>query len=214
MHEGQLRALARTKDTDMKKLISNGRRLLGGALTVLAAFWLAAPAAAVSLAVAPASSTVQLGQSFSVDLIADGATEGIGAWDFELWLSQPGVISLDSVTFSDALGSIAGGEALSFTGDDFGVVSLLAPADLLALQSSQPLTLATLTFTASAVGTTTLTLTTPPFGAMLADANGLELVPLVLDGSVTVTAVPEPATLLMMMLGGAAMGAGMRPRRA
>ncbi len=164
----------------------------------LAATGLAAQAAG-TLAITPASTTVDPGESFVVDLRGvgfDEATFGGGAslsWN-------PDVIDLTSVSIDATEWSFARStgllDAASGTLSDLYAVTFTPKiGDFL---------IARLTFTADRTGTTALNISASPdqpFSNELEEAISLRF-----DGAqVTVTAVPEPGTWALMVAGLAAL---------
>lgn len=199
----------------MRKSIS----MLSAALVLGAG--LVPAAEAFTLSVVPQASTVSLGGTVSVDVVASdlvsGGAPSLGAYDVSL--------SFDSSVLS--FGSIAFGTGLSVTGvpsiiQDFALgagsvnpfeVSLEDTADLNALQAGA-FTLFTITFNAAQVGTSLLSLSvnslsTAEGSALTADALN--------EASISVAgapAVPLPAGVWLLLSGVAGVGSLMRRRRA
>jgi hypothetical protein len=165
----------------------------------------ASPALAVSISVLPAAQTAAVGDPVSVDLVITGldgtGAPSVGAFDLDVTF-DPLLLVASGVTFGAFLGDEALGEALTASSVsagllDLAAVSLLLPAELDALQPAA-FTLATLSFTTLAAGTSPLTLSQ----AIVDDAFGARLAADTVGGSVTVAqAVPEPATLLLVGAG-------------
>lgn len=178
------------------------------------------PAAdAFTLSVVPQSSTVNVGGTVSVDVVASdlaGAAQTLGDYDLNL--------SFDSAVLS--FSGIAFGTGLSVTGvpslvQDYvvgtGVVnpfesSFESVADLEALQPDA-FTLFTITFNAIGAGTSSLALGVNALG----NASGAGLAFDALNsGSVSVAgapAVPLPAAAWLMLTGVAGVGSLVRRRR-
>ncbi|MCE4558027.1 cohesin domain-containing protein [Pelomonas cellulosilytica] len=191
---------------------------LAGAVLLLAH----AVAGAASLSLQPTPLNVVPGAPFAVDLVVSGVgTAGagsIGGFDLELSF-DPAVLTLQSFALGGFLGQISQVEALDDSRLQAGTlqlteVSLLPSAQLDALQPNS-FSLATMHFVATS--------STPVGGAQvsitrlwalgLANGTGLPVETVTLSG-VTISAVPEGATLAMLLAGLAVViGAASRPRR-
>ncbi len=157
---------------------------------------------ALSLTIEPPTQTAPLAAIVSVDLVIGGLTAGgpssLGTFDLDIGFDES-VLTFQGVTFGGFLGTpgvqTTNGSGLSASGVvDAFEVSLLAPAGLNALQPAS-FTLATLSFTGVALGTSPLTLTQ----ALVGDAFGTQL--LVTASNASITIVPEPATILLTAVG-------------
>ena len=160
------------------------------------------PAHAISLFFSPLAQTVPLGQQAVVAVGISGTSAGsapsIGGYDLDVAFDS-GILAVAKVSFATSLG-----QPLSITGSDASVagrvnlaeVSLLSAAQL---DGSQPDTflLATLTFDTLSIGISPLQLSS----IVVSDTLGQPLAVLAGSGSITVTAVPEPATLPALGLG-------------
>jgi hypothetical protein len=177
---------------------------------LLAAFSTAAHAAP-ALTVTPATQQVQLGDVFSVDVMASGFADAVvgGGFDFSY---DTAVLSLQGVSFGpewDPLASNAGTHDATT-----GAISGLFFNTFTGSPAGSFLT-ATLSFRAIGLGTSALTVTANP---LFPFANlAAEEVPFdVASGSVT--AVPEPATMGLLLAGlgvvGVMGGRAERQRRA
>lgn len=179
-------------DTAMKRTLSAAALLLAASA---APTWAANSA---TVALTPTPQTVNVNDTFSLSVRISDATDLLGAYDFGVALGTAGVISLQSVTFSGALGADALQE--STLPGSFAEVSLaLDRADIEALQAATGFTLATLNFKALAAGITTVALSPSLVGDFNGDAMDLSL----LDASVTVKdgivgTIPEPSTYALM----------------
>ena len=118
------------------------------------------PAAAITIGFSPVSQTVPLGSNPQVDILATlgspgagGSTPDLGGWDLVLNF-DPSIVTLDSVAFGT---SLAPSMTLVSPGPPGTVrlqeLSLVVPVPP---QPTDGFTLATLTFSADAVGTTLL----------------------------------------------------------
>jgi hypothetical protein len=161
----------------------------------LVATWLAAPRAdAISIALVPSSVVVPVGASFGVDVVVsglgDGAVPSLGSYDIDLSF-DPALLAVGTVSFGVFLGapdvslvSVATSPGLV----DFAEVSL-APPDLIDALQPGSFSVATVTFTSIAAGTSAI-----DFGAvLLGDAVGRELAVDTLRAAKVVSPIPEPA---------------------
>jgi len=173
--------------------------------------WSSAPAFALQLDFVPSSQTIGLGGTAIVDIVATlaGATapEIVSAYDLDV-AYDPSIVTAVALSFgnmlggpSDSLQSAVGTSGLV----DLAELSFLSDAALAALQGTGPITLATLYFSGDNLGTSPLTFAN--YGDGFNDIKGANndpyLTPTLNSGSITVvtTGVPEPASLLMLLLG-------------
>lgn len=169
-------------------------------------------AGAVDLSVLPATTSALIGDTVPVELVVSGlgdhAAPSLGAYDIDLSFDG-GVLSLQDVTFGPNL-TITGSVQIISPGP--GMVNLfeLSLDSIEDLESMQPgsFTLATLSFEVTAPGVSALTLAVNSF----ADAAGNELSVNLVDSAVT--AVPEPGSALLMLLGLLSVGLAVRRFRA
>lgn len=179
------------------------------------------PAAdAFTLSVVPQASTVSLGGTVLVDIVASdlvsGAAPSLGAYDLNLSF-DPSVLSFGSINFGTGL-SVTGMPSIV---QDFALgsgavnpfeVSLEETADLNALQAGA-FTLFTITFNAMQAGTSLLSLSLNS----LSTAEGTALTADALNGaSISVagaSAVPVPAGVWLLLSGVAGVGSLLRRRR-
>ncbi|MBK8018784.1 MAG: PEP-CTERM sorting domain-containing protein [Betaproteobacteria bacterium] len=164
---------------------------------------LATDANAVQLTLAgpAASNTVGAQVAVSVELSGLTAAEppGLGSFDIDIGF-DPGILSFQSAGFSTGLDAFGLGDVQSVTPGP-GVVNLFelsldSPSDLIAHQTNA-FRLATLMFVALAPGSSPLTITINA----LADAAGLDLPATALGTNVSISAVPEPASGLLLLMG-------------
>jgi len=174
----------------------------------------------------PADTAVDLGGSFSIDILATPeAGELIGTYDF-LVNYDPTILAFDSLVFGTSLNSSASfcdllGTSCRDYSDTGGALNLFEVSfefDLAALQDGiTSIVLATLTFDAIGLGTSGLSFTgniaglAAPFN-FLGDALGLPLavVPGVGSATVAPTQVSEPPVILLMLTGILALFGGKR----
>ena len=174
--------------------------------------WSSAPAFALQLDFVPSAQTINLGGGAAVDIVATLAQtpgapgEIVAAYDLDV-AYDPSIVTASAVGFKTILGWPDSVIDATFSSGliDFTEVSFLSDADLAALQGAGPITLATLYFNGVGVGTSPLTFAN--YGDGFNDIKGANNTPYanptLNGGSITVvtTGVPEPASLLMLLLG-------------
>jgi hypothetical protein len=166
--------------------------------------------AAVIIEASPAAQVKVLGNQATVDIVASGGY--VGAFDLDIsWNS--GIVSLFSISYGTQLGlSIQNPFAYGAGTVNASEFSLETPADLVALQPGQTATLLTLVFDTIAVGTSPVNISYNAIG----DEYGIAHNPVTLNpGSITVrkggpAEVPEPASTVMVGLGGGLLALGLR----
>jgi hypothetical protein len=176
------------------------------ALLALGALLLAAPARAVTIGFDPSATTASPGDPVLVDVVvSDLAGEIVSAYDLDV-VFDASVLSATSVNFSAALGSAGQAfyDASAAPGlVDLAGVSLLSDAALLAIQGGDRVTLATLAFTKTGDGATSLDFVFDAVNDVKgADAQVLALA--IAPGSVgppVTSAVPEPTAALVFSAG-------------
>jgi hypothetical protein len=165
------------------------------ALALAALIGLASAAAqAQTVSVSPAATTVTVGTSFNLDLLATGFPNKIfgGAYNLSYDAS---ILQLDDIVFPPSWEFAVD----KGTPGPAGTVSDIYFNTFAAPRSGDFLT-STLQFTAIGAGTSAITLTPSPsfpFGDEFLNEVSVTFVP----GSVTVTAVPEPSSLMLMLAG-------------
>jgi hypothetical protein len=183
-----------------KRGTTTGRRLALGC--VAAALLAAAPAAAVSLSLAPAIATPAPGGSFTAELfvsgLGDGGAPSLAAFDITLSFDAD-AIAFTSVAFDDFLGSIPAEASVdAVLGDgtlDLAGFSILPAA---ALDALQPASFRVATIVFSATGSTPSSIAIS--SALLGDADGRPLTLTTPPTGMNVQPIPEPASALVFGL--------------
>jgi hypothetical protein len=163
-------------------------------------------ASATSISVAPADSTVNVGDSFSIDILINDV---INLWDYQFDLFfDPTIVRADSVSDGGFLTSGGGTSLFTDLGESNplslvfdNVTGMITLVDVL-LGPAPPATgatgsgiLASIQFTALATGVSPFRLD----GLFLDDPDANAIDATVVNGSVT--SVPEPGTLLLIASG-------------
>ena len=181
---------------------------------ILALLFVSAGAHAATISMVPAATTVGLTGSVDVDLNISGlgnlAPDSLGVFDIDLGYDA-GIVSLDSVSFGSSL-SVAFPSVQILTPSAGSVnifeLSLDSAADLHANQAGS-FTIATLTFSRVAAGTTTLVASVNALG----DALGAPLAFNVAPGTRITAAIPEPSAALLWVTGLVVLRNRLRARR-
>ena len=170
-----------------------------------------------SLNFSPVDSFASVGDTVLVDLtITLDPLESLGDFDIS-FAFDPSIVSLTGITFGTgldvfSLGSIQGSTIDNTAGTgNIAEISLDFSWDLQDFQLDT-FTLATLEFSADAIGLTDLTITSAILGDEFGDALGY----LASTGSICVdcnVAVPEPGVLVLLTLGLIGMGASHARRK-
>lgn len=130
-------------------------------VALLAVLGTSAPSAAATIGFVPGNTAPAPGESFAVDVVISGlGGETVSAYDLDI-VFDPAVLSVDFVSQAEVLGDAALFEALYDAVTAPGLVdvaglSLLPDPALQLLQDGDTVTLATIGFTASGSGSTTL----------------------------------------------------------
>ena len=194
----------------MKKILN-----IVGVVVVLLVLFCNGNSEAITIGFNPPTQDVSVGGWALVDLFISGlgdyTTPSLSAYDLDV-IFDPGKLSLISVSLGDKLNLGIFGSISSITSEIGSVnlleISLESSTDL---NNSQPgsFILATLTFDTLASGISPLDLSINE----LADEGGNSISALIQNGSVSVSvsAVPEPSTFLL--LGAGLAGVGLMRRR-
>jgi len=169
---------------------------------VLGIFLVSLDVKALILELRPSIQTVSLGSTAAIDLWAvdSDKTKGIGAYDVTINFN-PAILSFNSVTFSTLLGTTLGPITTpSFGAVSIADVSLELPSDLLALQTTSDFLLGAFKFNTLSLGTSQLNISNVIIGDAFGDpvlVEGLNVSNII----VTQSAIPEPATALLLIIG-------------
>jgi hypothetical protein len=197
----------------MSRFAAAGAPALMAAL--LAGTFASQPAHAVAIEFVPSGAEGFVGDLFNIDVVVSGLSSGesgeiVSAFDLDV-LYDSSILSATSIAFGPALGltdiDTFASSIFSPGRLDFANVSLLFNDDLAALQGDSVL-LASLTFSAIGVGSSTLTFDTlTPPGVTLVGSDPFSTLPVDFAGSALLTirerptGVPEPGALALLGLG-------------
>jgi hypothetical protein len=195
-----------------------------GALTFIAvaSLWLsasAARAATITLVVTPQSAPgANVDVALRIADLVDAAAPSLGTFDLDV-AYDPTVLGSPSVVFGDpvlgdqldlfALGALGPTATPGFGSINLFELSLDSVADLNSLQAGA-FTLATLTFAPLSFGTSFLNVIVNVLGDAVGDPLSATVIPSTVTVDVSATAVPEPATLMLV---GGGVGAYLARRR-
>ncbi|MFP7755019.1 PEP-CTERM sorting domain-containing protein [Thermodesulfobacteriota bacterium B35] len=185
---------------EMKKMLR--RQLIVGTTALLLGGLVTTAAQAAFLTWDPTTTNVHVGESFDVNIFVGGLMpdEDLAGFDLDALFDNT-MLSFNSYTLYDNLGDINAGEAEDWSmGDDgYGAVNLAEVSWLPAFPSQgNSFMLATLSFSATDAGTSTLSFDYVDFSDPYGD-------PIVywgnVPGSVDITAAPVPEPCTMMLFG-------------
>jgi hypothetical protein len=175
-------------------------------LVLFAATFGAVSARADLISFTPATQTINVGGTATIDVQVSGLAAGKAVGSFDLTvLSNSSIVTPLSVLFLGSLGVPAD----EITGSDLSVagavnafeVSLEDTATLLGLQSSQPFSLFRISYQGIAVGSTILTLKSTP--RVVSDGDGT-IIPFTNTATATINVVgstdtvPEPSSWILL----------------
>ncbi len=188
------------------------KKLWKGVIAATFALLASRPATATTISFQPTATTLAIGGSTAVDVIATrGVGEIVSAFDFDLKY-DPSIIRATAVSFGNFLGDLNNFEAITDSKlataglADFAEVSLLTDLGLANLQSATQFRLATVSFDALAAGTSVLEMINYGVGGNdIKGANNVVLSPILEKGSIAVTGptttAPEPSTFILLSIG-------------
>jgi len=173
------------------------------AFVTLVTIWLVmvgTNAKALSMEFRPADQSVTLGDTATVDLWILDSNPALGLGSYDLTINfDSSILSFSSVSLNTVFGVTLGPFITPTLGAiNTADVSLELPADLLSLQTANDFMLGEFQFNTFAAGSSLLSIS----GVTLGDAFGNSVATSVLDtGNIVVSAVPEPATWLLFIMG-------------
>jgi hypothetical protein len=164
-------------------------------LLALAATLSISAAQAQSLSLTPSTKSVKVGDTFSIDVVADGFANPITGGGFNLEFA-PTILRLDSVSVPSSWFFRSGGliDAASGTVSDVSFGTISSPP-------SGTFLTATLNFSAIAEGTSALKLMASGPQPFFEDLAQEPLPVSFRTGSITVTSVPEPSSIALALAG-------------
>ncbi|MER0203898.1 MAG: hypothetical protein DU480_08600 [Nitrosomonas sp.] len=163
---------------------------------------------AVAITISPVSQTVTLGNTAVIDIgisgLGDHSSPSLGVFDLDI-LFDPAILGFNSVVFGDSalgdqldllgFGSITDVKTVSGSINLFEL-SLDSAADLDSMQSGE-FVLARILFNSLSIGDSALQIVVNDLG----DANGAAITAAVSDARITVSAIPEPDSIFLMISG-------------
>ncbi|WP_350116095.1 cohesin domain-containing protein [Nitrosomonas sp.] len=178
-------------------------------LSLAAVLWLPVSSVmAVAITISPVSQTVTLGNTAVIDIgisgLGDHSSPSLGVFDLDI-LFDPAILGFNSVVFGDSalgdqldllgFGSITDVKTVSGSINLFEL-SLDSAADLDSMQSGE-FVLARILFNSLSIGDSALQIVVNDLG----DANGAAITAAVSDARITVSAIPEPDSIFLMISG-------------
>lgn len=178
-------------------------------LSLAAVLWLPVSSVmAVAITISPVSQTVTLGNTAAIEIgisgLGDGSSPSLGVFDLDV-LFDPSILAFNSVVFGDPiLGDqldLSGFGSLTSVITSSGTVNLFelsldSAADLDSMQSGEFI-LARILFNSLSIGDSALQIVINDLG----DANGAAITAAVSDAKITVSAIPEPGSIFLMISG-------------
>lgn len=187
----------------------NQYRRIVRSISVAILLWLPVNSAlAVAITITPVSQTVTLGNTAEIDIgisgLGDHSSPSLGVFDLDV-LFDPAVLGFNSVVFGDSVlgdqldllgfGSITDVKNTSGSINLFEL-SLDSPADLDSLQPGAFI-LVRILFNSLSIGDSALQIVINDLG----DANGTAITAAVSDAKITVSAIPEPDSIFLLISG-------------
>ena len=187
----------------------NKYRKIVSSISMAILLWLPVSSAlAVAITITPVSQTITLGNTAAIDIgisgLGDHSSPSLGVFDLDI-LFNPAILSFNSVVFGDPIlgdqldlmgfGSLTDVKTVSGSINLFEL-SLDSSADLDSLQSGAFI-LARILFNSLSIGDSALQVVINDLG----DAKGAAITAAVSDANVTVSAIPEPNSIFLIISG-------------
>lgn len=182
------------------------RHLVGAAALLLSTL---GAQAAGSLVITPSASAVNPGDSFALQVRGSGFSDSVVGGGFNLSF-DPSLLSLDSVSVDTVVWEFVSSNGL--TNNAAGTLSDVYFNSFKALLPTGDFSVATLQFSAKASGNSSIQLSESPsfpFANDLAEVIAVDYG----SASVSISAVPEPGSMAMLLLGLAGLGLWRRQAR-